>query len=486
MPPEPAPRAPTALTDPDTGTIIFIASCRPPLPDGDYRLTVTQSASNIAKAPPPGATFDESYVNIRRFVVRGERFAVQQAEIGGVFPPSASTGEYGNVLPHVVIDRATLPWERSAGDAADSSWLALLLFDESDPVPPTLTIQVGDLTAAPFAHAEGATPTASTLPANTLSYPNLTLGYGEFPWQQCNAIDIPVALFRAVAPGVVDLPWLSHARTITPADPTRMGLAMVAGVPVETSVVLGNRLPQPNARCTVHLVSIENMAPLLATGDSYTSVPIVLPGGGDAAFVRLVSLANWSYRSVDPKQSFTEILKGLDAADDFRVLGIANASTDPTVANALAMGHVPLDHQTRQGSRTVSWYRGPLIPFAPPGTIVVPQPNATNDGLATADQALRYDPDTGMIDLTYAAAWEIGRLLALQDSEFARALYDWKRSNTQAVVEAFERGVLEQQMGEALGIDAVGLAAPQPMQHAIASFIVRRLAPHLTGKGTER
>jgi hypothetical protein len=30
------------------------------------------------------------------------------------FPPDGSLGEHSNVLPHIILNRSTLPWERPA------------------------------------------------------------------------------------------------------------------------------------------------------------------------------------------------------------------------------------------------------------------------------------------------------------------------------------------------------------------------------------
>jgi hypothetical protein len=475
-------------TTQDTGKITFVASHRPPLEDGEYIVSIVQTVKNTDPTPRKDAAFDESHVNTSRFQVRGERFAVDAAEISSVFPPSSSTGEYANVLPHIVFRRVTLPWERTVGDSADSSWLALLLFDEDDPVPETKSILAGDLAPNPFPRAKDGPDQPSELPAGTISYPGLTFDYGEFPYQPCNVIDVPVTLFNQIAPGQVDVPWLAHARILTPDKPARMGLTTDPGAAVETSVIVGNRLPNPNARCTVHLVSLEGMAGFLPVGDDYTPAAIKLPGGAAAGTVRLVTLANWSYQSIDPKQTFSALLKSLDADDDLRVFAIANDSTgtspaDAYVANALRMGYTPLNHQTRQGSKTVSWYRGPLVPFAvaPDSIVPVPGDGGQSEPIATADQALRYDPENGMMDISYSAAWQIGRLLALQDKGFSQALYEWKRSNSLAVVTAFERRVLERELGAVLGITA-GLHSAQPdvLHHLTGSFIRTRLKPHLT------
>jgi hypothetical protein len=64
------------------------------------------------------------------------------------------------------------------------------------------------------------------------------------------------------------------------------------------------------------------------------------------------------------------------------------------------------------------------------------------------DTCTAYNPDTGMFDVSYAAAWQIGRLLALQNGNFATALYNWKRSNTQLAIAAFEEEIIKKTLRE--------------------------------------
>lgn len=112
------------------------------------------------------------------------------------------------------------------------------------------------------------------------------------------------------------------------------------------------------------------------------------------------------------------------------------------------MGYVAVKHHTRQGADTVSWYRGPLLPFANPSYVQVP--------ISSADALTRYDPQTGMFDVSLAAAWQLGQLLALADKSFSTALYNWKRGETQEAVVDFERTWL----GEALDVDPATLSSP--------------------------
>ncbi|MFY0576652.1 hypothetical protein ACN28S_22000 [Cystobacter fuscus] len=44
---------------------------------------------------------------------------------------------------------------------------------------------------------------------------------------------------------------------------------------------------------------------------------------------------------------------------------------------------------------------------------------------------MRYDPTTGLLDVSYASAWELGRMLTLANTRVAMELYNWKRKVAQ-------------------------------------------------------
>jgi hypothetical protein len=98
-----------------------------------------------------------------------------------------------------------------------------------------------------------------------------------------------------------------------------------------------------------------------------------------------------------------------------------------------ATGHVATAHETRRGEETTAWFRGPLVPDP------VDRPGARPDGrypLAHhADQLRRVSPD-GLEDLSYAAAFEIGRLLALSRPGAVTALNQWRRQRFAAATTA--------------------------------------------------
>lgn len=122
-------------------------------------------------------------------------------------------------------------------------------------------------------------------------------------------------------------------------------------------------------------------------------------------------LYHWSYFHTGAAVVAASPLQGLD-------VGFLRAQAEGA---AFEKGYWPLPHFMRRGTATKSWYRGPLVPVR---EVRAWQPQLFHH----ADALLRYDAATQMLDASYAAAWELGRLLTLSQPKVARAIYRYKRA----------------------------------------------------------
>ena len=395
-----------AETSPDGGLsaatrIEFVQYHQPPLQDGDYQITLTQTVTISGQQQP-------AFSVTRQFSVQGPRCALDPVDVHAVFPPVGSLGEHSNVLPHVVLTRSTLPWERPGspdpqpGGAAgqEAPWLALLLFDDAEKPAPAI------VTLGTLRDATGAAPWWPGLPEET----------GEDPAARVTVIDVAKSQLQDLLPGAAELASLAHVRRGTDSGDRLVG--------DELAVIIGNRLPAAGASSTVHLVSLERR---------YRNGQFDFQGAGEADSVRLISLKSWSFACVDARHSFSQLLLNLDPYTDgkptsgpatLRLPGTGDAAAD----QYLAMGFVALPHTLREGSTAVSWYHGPLIPWDNAGSVPLPA--------RAADELVRFYPANGMFDVSYAAAWELGRLLTLQSRQVSTSLYAWKRACAQQLRQA--------------------------------------------------
>ncbi len=149
---------------------------------------------------------------------------------------------------------------------------------------------------------------------------------------------------------------------------------------------------------------------------------------GDLDVHRFPVLAHWTFDTLQ-HGDFETLMRSLDVG----LLGTVGDDVEdpPTV---LATGHNLLDRHTRGGERTAGWYRGPLVPHELTDRDDVP--------LHAAEQAIRVGSD-GIEDLSYAAAFELGRLLALADPRFVSALIQWRRSGTTLTWAGFKAEALQ-------------------------------------------
>ena len=446
--------------------VVFIQNARPPLRDETYTLKATQTIPE----QNPGQFSAQS-----KFVVQGERFTIRASEIGSVFPPDLASGAFDRVLPHVVFTRRTLPWERSPGtpgskDYLDAPWLAVLVCDDPD-APKVQSVTVQDLVTADKHIVLGSGATVpGKLSATTLSYgPAVlgTLGYGEAPGDPCNVIDLPLPTFNRIAPAAADVEYLAHVREVDTSD----GPGARAGVE-QYAVVVANRITPPSGTARAFLISLEGMADYLPSADGAQSSKI------DPAIttVRLLVYRSWSFTNSGSDEALKALLVSLNAAPPngtrtttltLPIVGTAprmdqvaaalaqqaaaaqpgsvtklgDADATVLVQNALLMGYVPLEHHLRGGGTTVSFYRGPLVPLSVSHTAPA--------YYSCPDAANGYNPQTGLFDVSYGAAWQLGQLLALQSAGMSNALYQWKRTVMQRDALATEQEFLKKRLGDA-------------------------------------
>jgi hypothetical protein len=385
------------------GSITFISFDKPSITDGVHELSVSQSFS-VGNGEIKAAE-TEKKLKIAAF---GPRFSLDPQLVTGKFPPDKSTGDYRTVLPHIIFKRSILPWERKISKDsayADAPWLALLLFTKNDSYcSQTITLET---LCNPPQH-------------KNWQFPTVTLELGQHTTDSLLVIDVPGKLLQKVLPTKEALPYLTHVRQS----------ADQADAP-QYPIIISGRLPQAGNETTVHLVSLENRADLFDNIDAHQTY-------------RLVSLTSWSFASTKNTATFKDLLlaanqndKDKDAtATSKNVLRMPTLDSAGNTHSAIINGKingfyqqglVPLPHQTRQGNQLVSWYRGPLLPGSGTETVDFAKLNVT-----AADELVRYDSNFGMFDLSYAAAWELGRLLMLRRRRVSVAFFNWKRARMQA------------------------------------------------------
>lgn len=189
--------------------------------------------------------------------------------------------------------------------------------------------------------------------------------------------------------------------------------------------------------------------------------------------VRLFMLAQWSFECREGGD-FEAIMQALPRNGGVAMLGMppslaqAPGGTGAAVWRAaLDTGHVPLQHLTRDGEQTLAWYRGPLTPVGVRRETVGPY--------HTADQARRLDPATGLENLGYAAAFEIGRLMALGDPRFALDLMHWRRDGRLSIDSALLSRLLRDRLARP------GLVLPE-LFNPRAMLLMPRILTSLTAR----
>jgi hypothetical protein len=415
----------------------------PPLLDHSYRLRVSTestSATGTTSYPVPEA--------ISYFDVIGPRFRVSPAQVAGAFPPRNGHGDFTDALPHIALYDRTLPWERNLDPnnktihpptipngvtpGGTIPWLALLLFEE------------GEYTLQQNVALE------NVLPSTALH----SLGLSSPTAITCDALQVDSSVFSEVLPNLDELALLAHVRQVNVED-RELSAGSSNGW---FSVVMSNRMPAANAKYRACLVSLEGRLDLYnpSRGGIVGNLPVgtveVTPRGAGLAAstaeerllsvqpsrnaariaipsdprrtvlpikvpiqfhttISVVLLYSWQFECIGTG-TFRELAQNLDVS----MMG-STAAGKPAVTDT---GHIAMQVGDRSGAQETAWYRGPLVPL-----------QLTRDPLGpyhSADQARIATPETGGEDVSYAAAFEVGRLMAAADARLAQELMRWRRN----------------------------------------------------------
>ncbi len=388
----------------EAGSVQLLQYHRPGLTAGDYHILVEQSVQ-IAGHSKAIAPFKAEM----NFTVAGERFKLKPTDVHSVFPPDGNLGDHSNVFPHIILNRSTLPWERVAEMESTSAtglpcpWLALLLFDE-DEKPKSKNLSLAEL------QKEGLE-----------KFQPLQLESGQRETDEVTVIDVPAGRLIAIMPSAAELAMLAHVRF--GIRPQARKNSEANSNDEELAVVISNRLPQPGKTSFAYLVSVEKR---------FTNVGVFnFQGDADKDLIRLVSLKSWSFACESEKKDFQQLLLAVNKTSDqpgtSATLSLPHGASDEEAL--LSRGFVLFPHHFRHGDQTASWFHGPLIPGQNTSPLV-------NLPARAAEELLRYDDTLSMFDVSYAAAWQLGRLLALQDKSISTSLYQWKRQRAQSLAQA--------------------------------------------------
>lgn len=412
------------------GDIQFYDDYLPSLTGGTYTVGVSQTISGINTG-----NLDAS----QDFLVVAPQFNIDPGDINTEYPPQNHTGQFGDVLPHIVMDQPMVPWEREMS-SPKTPWMALLVFSQEE--------LMGD-SEDPTKAMQGTVADFMATPASNVFRPSIQQEQDVAGTDPCYTIQVGADLVSKIFPRLDELPYLTHVRQLNTGDKAIDGLSGTGWY----SVVVANRFPKAIPGDTVgqlniaHLVSLEGMENYLVDSPNF---------GAGIDTVELVSLARWSFRTLpDNLENFKGLITNMVAEEDpsgtvdpaklwLRLDGSSLSNAE--AKNRLAAGYVPMSYHVRSGEDTFAWYRGPLAP-------ILPEKFVKEGMFATLDSAIIYDATNGIFDLSLAGAWQAGRALALSDKSFGANLMAWRRQ-CNALVDRLESNLEAEDLDSKADIQA--------------------------------
>ena len=391
----------------------------------------------------------------QQFNVVGPRFALPNNAIHSVYPPQGHQ-DMVECLPHVIFNDPTFPWERVGSYNAEKAnpplpdynrnrtpWIAVLTFTQDELKLPQAAL---DPQTGIFTKVQGLENGPVQSPTFSINIPvsqivniqqtttPVTYDAASDGKATSDIVLVPRGLFTSLfskydANGTPDLtaPYVYHHRYLAHRrDINSQGMAVAGALTDDDTgsfgVIFSHRsgplditVPTP---VYVHLLSIEGI-------EQMTPWPIA----EDIKYIAMSSLHSWSYQCLPPD---TPTIR-----DEFVGLGDSVSLLSPTLAegnplfkkpggteilNRLKDGYSLSRYRLQTGEQTACLIRGPFVPTkSSPSPPWWPNTSMTGTDLQILDQ------EVGMMDISYSAAWQLGRTLAIADQPFVTALTNVRR-----------------------------------------------------------
>ena len=418
------------------GEARFHSYYKPSLTAGKHHITVIQQVT----APEGYADEPQDADAQRSFTVLAPQWTLPDGTVASVFPPPGHSAQF-RTLPHVVLRDPHLPWARRVSGKSDGDdkgcipWMALVAFTVDE-------LQLDDALQKAFFPAGTGAKLNDNLgwdleAGNVKSVANLAPGRDRLtnflPEAATRDAQVKTSVIAVKRDTFVQLfadrganqcdvskfKFMSHVRKVA----TEGMLSAVDGESGTFGMVVSHRtgpleVAQP-VPVMVHLVSLEKI----------DNLPLV----GIKDRVLLTSLYSWSYTALPPDSfDVSRALKHLGTAGkgltvlrpdrtrapDKTTPRGTELSVDDIISRRQQDGYSLLRHRTVTGEATAAICRGPLVPTIVPHPLHPDVPFQSNFG---SDLQI-LDRELGLMDVSYAAAWQLGKMLAMGDPAFTAAL----------------------------------------------------------------
>jgi hypothetical protein len=359
----------------DERSFRFGDNAPPALEAGAYTARMTQYVKL------DGADTDSFFAE-KSFHIAANNEKLLDTDIFSVYPAENAQGNFSGTLPFIVFNNEQYPWLRNFTDSGGNRapWLALIVVSEAE------------MTSGEAAETDVKYSEINTQKEAGVYFPFTPSGFSK-PDDNIHILTISKKLFGEIFPAKDDLKWLAGLK-VTDLSNAEDSISEGDG---RFSYIVANRflpgIPGSKLKSTVYLVSAAD----------YLSEKI--PETLDK--IRFVAMKNYSvYNEADTDKSFVTLVNGLSEN--------SSEIKSPSLKK----------HFTRSGETSYSLFSSPLINY---NSDSPRNPDINGEERFTADGRMIYKKALGVFDVSYAAAFNLGKLITLSRRADAEKIVTWRR-----------------------------------------------------------